>query len=315
MSASGGQSGTVLSVNMSTEKGTQKRPVDEITIDELGIAGDAHAGPWHRQVTLLAQERIDAFASKGGIEVSPGDFAENMTTEGMDLRQVAVLDTIEAGGAVFEVTQIGKECHGDTCAIFRQVGKCLMPTEGIFCRTVTGGRIRPGDAVIHTPRPFRALVITMSDRASRGEYEDVSGPKVEQMLAAFLEPKRWHGEVTRRLLPDDADALAAQLASARDSGVDVVVVTGGTGVGPRDVTPDVVRSLAAKEIPGIMEHIRLKYGAEKPRALLSRSVAAVMERTLLYAIPGSSRAAAEYMAEILKTLEHLVFMLHGLDVH
>jgi len=310
-----GRNGSVLSVNVSTEKGTRKKPAAAIVIDDLGVAGDAHAGAWHRQVTLLAQEDTDAFAAKSGIEVSPGDFAENITTAGVDLGGVAVLDTIAAGGAVLEVTQIGKECHGDGCAIFREVGKCLMPTEGIFCRTVTGGEVEAGDAVKHTPRPFRVAVITMSDRASRGEYDDRSGPKVEEMLREFLSPKRWHEDITREILPDDAEALARNLRSAREAGIDVVVVTGGTGVGPRDVTPEVVESVADKTIPGIMEHIRLKFGAEKPRALLSRSVAAVAGRTLIYAIPGSSRAVAEYMGEILKTLEHLVYMLHGLDVH
>ena len=315
MSTTPGTIGRILSVNISPEKSTQKSPVPEIALDELGVVDDSHRGPWHRQVTFLDEARIRAFAEESGIEIGHGDFAENITTSGIDLERAALLDTITAGEAVLEVTQIGKVCHGSTCAIFRQVGECLMPKEGIFCRTVTGGRIRPGDAVRLKPRSLALRIITMSDRASRGDYEDKGGPRVEELLKEFLRPTRWHGDITRTVLPDDAGRLREELGSACASGADVVVITGGTGVGPRDVTPEVVTELADKVIPGIMEHVRLKYGAEKPRALISRSVAAVAGSTLLYAIPGSVRAVDDYMTEILKTVEHLILMIHGIDAH
>ena len=96
---------------------------------------------------------------------------------------------------------------------------------------------------------------------------------------------------------------------------DVVITTGGTGIGPRDITIETVRPLLDKEIPGIMEMIRIKYGQEKPNALLSRGIAGVMGQTLVYTLPGSVKAVDEYMTEILKTLQHLIYMLHGVDVH
>jgi len=305
----------IVSVNISREKGTVKTPVEEIRIDESGVEGDAHAGAWHRQVSLLSEEIITGFEAETGKTIRPGEFAENVTVRGIDLRSVCISDTFTSGTLEMEVTQIGKACHGEECAIFREVGKCVMPQEGIFCRVRKGGMLKPGDLMEHHPGAIRFRIITLSDRASRGEYEDRSGPRIRELLEDFLEGKRWRPEIEAAILPDDAAQLEAGLADAREAGVDVVFTTGGTGVGPRDVTPEVVTSLADKIIPGIMEHIRAKCAERNPNALLSRGVAAVMGKTLVYALPGSLRAVEEYMAEILKTLEHLVFTVRGMERH
>ncbi len=307
--------GRVVSVNCSTGKGTSKTPVSEIVLDELGVKQDAHAGAWHRQVSLLSTESIDRFAKNAGRTFSYGDFAENITTQGVDLLATAVLDRFLIGGVELEVTQLGKKCHGGGCAIFQQVGQCAMPKEGIFCRVLRGGTIKAGDPIRHVPRLWRFRIITLSDRASQGVYEDQSGPRARKLLEAFCEQNRWRPQIESIVLPDDADRLRAELIAARDEGVDVVITTGGTGIGPRDITPEVVTSLADKLIPGIMEHIRLTYGAQKPNALLSRSVAAVMGKTLVYSLPGSVKAVDEYLGEILKTMAHAVYMLHSLDAH
>jgi molybdenum cofactor synthesis domain-containing protein len=305
----------VVSVNISTEKGTVKEPVETIGIDALGIAGDAHAGPWHRQISLLSSESINRFAKKMKRDFNPGVFAENITTQGIDLSSVRLLDRFHIGDAELEVTQIGKKCHGDGCAIYREVGKCVMPTDGIFCRVLHPGTIRAGDRVELRPRIWKFRVITLSDRAHRGEYPDRSGPKIAELLGAFTEKKTWKTDIHTTVLPDDAERLLTELSAARNDGVDVVFTTGGTGVGPRDITPDVVSSFCEKTIPGIMESIRVKYGASLPNALLSRSVAGVAGRMLVFALPGSVKAVAEYMSEIEKTIEHLLMMLHELDVH
>jgi molybdopterin adenylyltransferase len=305
----------VVSVNISTKKGTVKEPVEAIDIDALGIVGDAHAGPWHRQISLLAQESIDRFSEKMKRDFPPGVFAENITVRGIDLSGARLLDRFRIGDVELELTQIGKKCHGDNCAVYREVGKCVMPKEGIFCRVLKSGTIRPGDRVEYLPRTWKFLVITLSDRASRGEYTDRSGPKIAELIAALAKGRGWKTEVQTSILPDDGDRLRSELSAARKDGVDVVFTTGGTGVGPRDVTPEVVSSFCQKTIPGIMEAIRVKYGASKPNALLSRSVAGVADRMLVFALPGSVKAVAEYMAEIEKTLEHLLLMLHELDVH
>ncbi len=302
----------LVAINLSESKGTVKRPVDTATVNERGLEGDAHAGLWHRQISLLGQSDIDGFATGLGRPLEPGEFAENLSLGGIELGDVAVLDRLHIGEVELEVTQIGKKCHGDNCAIFQATGDCVMPRKGLFARVIRGGTIRAGDAGRWTPRPLRAAVLTMSDRAHAGEYEDRSGPRVQEHLERHFGATRWHLEATVTVLPDDAELLRAALCRLRDGGVDLVLTTGGTGVGPRDVTPDVVTDLADKLLPGIMDAIRLKYGADKPNALLSRSVAAVLGRSLVYALPGSVRAVDEYMVEILKTTEHLIKMLHGL---
>jgi molybdenum cofactor synthesis domain-containing protein len=308
-------SGEVVSVNLSEQKGTVKHPVAEIRIEPRGVAGDAHAGLWHRQVSLLSEEAIRTFAAQLGRALGPGEFAENVTTRGLDLQRVAPLDRLKAGAAELEVTQIGKECHGEGCAIFREVGKCVMPREGVFARVLRGGAVRPGDRVEHFPRALQIRILTLSDRAYAGEYEDRSGPRLKELLGAFFEGKRWHLALTTAVLPDDPARLRAELLQARQAEADVVFTTGGTGAGPRDITPDVVAPLCEKLLPGIMEHIRLKFGAQKPAALLSRSVAGVMGRTLVFTLPGSVRAVEEYLGEIRNVLEHLIYTVHGIDRH
>lgn len=130
----------ILSINISNKKGERKTPVPEAVLrDNFGIEGDAHAGDWHRQVSLLAQEDIEEMIKKGA-KVTYGDFAENITTQGIDLANLPIGTILNVGEAVLEVTQIGKECH-EHCAIFRQVGDCVMPRKGIFIRVIKGGKI------------------------------------------------------------------------------------------------------------------------------------------------------------------------------
>ena len=137
---------SVVAVCISERKGTKKHPVERITLRrEHGIVGDAHAGNWHRQVSLLAQESVDKMRALG-FALSAGDFAENILTEGIELKTLPVGTLLRVGETVLEVTQIGKECHND-CEIRRTTGKCVMPTEGIFAIVREEGTIRAGDAV------------------------------------------------------------------------------------------------------------------------------------------------------------------------
>lgn len=139
-------SAKVIAVCISKNKGERKTPVESVELRENhGIVGDAHAGEWHRQVSLLAKESIDKMR-KLGLDVDSGDFAENITTEGIDLPGLPVGARITIGETLLEVTQIGKECH-TRCAIYHQAGDCVMPKEGIFVRVLTGGMVRPGDAI------------------------------------------------------------------------------------------------------------------------------------------------------------------------
>ncbi|MEI6681781.1 MAG: molybdenum cofactor synthesis domain-containing protein [Bacteroidota bacterium] len=306
---------SIISVNRSTQKGTVKLPADQIELTQYGVSGDAHAGPWNRQISLLGTESIRKFEVDAQRKVNPGEFAENITTSGMELWTSHPLDRFTAGDIELEVTQIGKECHGTSCAIYKEVGNCVMPKEGIFCRVLSPGVLTAGMELEYHPKVFRIMVITLSDRASSGEYEDRSGPRIMELLESHFTSLGFLHSISGMLIPDDPHKLEDLLHKAKEELVDFVFTTGGTGIGPRDFTPDVVGRMLDKEIPGIMEMIRMKYGTEKPAALVSRSVAGVMGKSLVFTLPGSVRAVNEYMAEISNSMTHLVFMLHGLDSH
>lgn len=137
----------VVSVNISERKGEAKRPVESIELRlRHGIVGDAHAGDWHRQISLLAVESIDTMRAAAPLPLDPGVFAENINTLGIDLKHLSVGTRLRIGKTEVEVTQIGKECHND-CAIKKAVGRCVMPTDGIFAVVVREGTIRPGDEI------------------------------------------------------------------------------------------------------------------------------------------------------------------------
>ena len=146
------KSGKVISVNISEKKGVIKLPVEKITLCDTGIENDAHAGDWHRQVSLLASESIQRFEGVLGRKITYGEFAENITTEGLELHSMKPGDILQLGNDVkLEVTQIGKKCHGDGCAIFTAVGKCVMPKEGIFCKVLENGKVSVNDQVKYLP--------------------------------------------------------------------------------------------------------------------------------------------------------------------
>lgn len=137
----------IVSINLSREKGTIKTPVDSaLLLENFGMENDAHAGKWHRQLSLLAQESYDEMKEYTGEELSFGTFAENITTSGIELHTLPVGTVLKLGECICEVTQIGKKCHHG-CEIYKKVGKCVMPLKGIFARILKGGMVRTGDAV------------------------------------------------------------------------------------------------------------------------------------------------------------------------
>lgn len=141
-----GTKGVVVAVCMSEHKGERKKPVAAIQLNQNhGIVGDAHAGEWHRQVSLLARESIRKMEAKG-LELSAGSFAENITTEGIALLSLKVGELLTVGDAVLEVTQIGKDCHNPG-TIYSQAGDCVMPKEGVFAKVLRGGKVRPGETI------------------------------------------------------------------------------------------------------------------------------------------------------------------------
>ena len=303
----------VVSVNKKKKKGMRKHPVPYIDVRlRHGIVGDAHAGDWHRQISLLAVESVDAMRADCPVPLDSGVFAENINTAGIDLRHLPVGTLLRVGPALLRVTQIGKECHSD-CAIRRQTGDCIMPREGVFARVVKGGTIHTGNEMklLPTPAdlPLRAAVITLSDKGSRGEREDKSGPLIVEMLTAT----GYKVEETL-LLPDDAAQLKTQLLRLADARqVNLILTTGGTGFAPRDITPEVTLSVAERNAPGIAEAMRYHSLTITPRGMLSRAASVLRGKTLIVNLPGSPKAVKENLEYILPSLAHGIRLAAGLD--
>ena len=300
----------ILAVCISEKKGTQKHPVPQAQCKiDHGILGDAHAGNWHRQVSLLSQERIDAFNQRGA-GVVPGAFCENLVVEGIDFRALPVGTLLRCGDVLLEMTQIGKECHSH-CEIYQKMGDCIMPREGVFARVLEPGSIAVGDEMTlqprTAPRPWQAAVITLSDKGARGEREDRSGPVIAQRLK-----DNGYEVVELLLLPDEATPLKNQLIRLCDQRqLDLILTTGGTGFAPRDITPEATLAVAHRNAPGIAEAIRSASLSITPRAMLSRAVSVIRGKTLIVNLPGSPKACMESMDVFLDTLPHALDLLRG----
>lgn len=291
------KTGRVDAVSISERKGVPKSPQAEINLlPGHGVNNDAHAGAWHRQVSLLASESI-ARMKQLGLEVGAGSFAENIATSGIVLHQLPLGSVLRIGGAVLRVTQIGKECH-DRCAIYHQAGDCVMPREGIFAEVITGGIVRPGDQIQVWPAR-RGVAISLSDKAWRGEREDVGGP----LLIRWLQERGF--AVDYFLLPDEQPEISACLRQACDElQADLVVTTGGTGFSTRDVTPEATSDVLERRADSLAEGLRY-YGLQKtPRAMLSRGVAGLRGHSLIINLPGSPKALAEYLEVLDQILPH-----------
>ncbi len=295
----------VVAVNISKKKGLIKKPVESVhLVEKLGIEGDAHAGNWHRQVSLLDQASVDKMTALGVEGLTPGIFAENITTEGVVLHALPIGTRLRVGETELEVTQIGKECHAH-CQVYQQVGMCIMPTEGIFTIVIRGGEIRAGDA-IEVLNGVRAAVITLSDKGAAGLREDKSGP-------ALVEALRGHALVTEHfVIPDEFEQIKTELCRLADSGnLDLILTTGGTGLAPRDVTPEATLAVVERLVPGIPEAMRAESRKITDRAMLSRAQAGMRGRTLIVNLPGSPKAAVECLQVFLPMLAHAVETLRG----
>lgn len=302
--------GRIEAICISTARGTQKRPVGSAEfVADWGIRGDAHGGHWHRQVSLLSADRIDAFRARGA-QVENGAFGENLVVRGFDFSTFSVGTLFKSGDVLLELTQIGKECH-QHCAIYQAVGDCIMPREGVFARVIRGGIARTGDELVlaerRERRPYQAAVITLSDKGSQGKRQDTSGPAI----AARLKDSGYD-VVETLLLPDEAAALRQQLCRLADQRqVDLIVTTGGTGFSPRDITPEATMAVADRIAPGIAEAMRAASLRITPRAMLSRAVSVIRKGTLIINLPGSEKACQECMDVFLDTIPHGLDLLRG----
>ena len=302
--------GIVRAVCLSKARGTEKVNVGRGELQaDWGLAGDAHAGHWHRQVSLLSADKIAAFNAKGA-NVQPGAFGENLVVEGLDFRAMPVGTRLRCGQALLEITQIGKECHSH-CAIFHRVGDCIMPREGVFAKVLESGPVAVGDVMTvearPQPLPFQAAVITLSDRCAAGEREDKSGPAIVERLK-----QNGYEVIETLLLPDGRPALEKELRRLCDQRQpDLILTTGGTGFSPRDVTPEATLAVAERQAPGIAEAIRVASLRITPRAMLGRGVSVIRGRTLIINLPGSPKACNESMDVFLDQMPHALTLLRG----
>lgn len=302
--------GKLIAICISEQKGTQKQQVESAVLREnFGIEGDAHAGNWHRQVSLLGLEKIEEFRARGA-EVEFGAFGENLVIEGFDFRNLPVGTRFRIGDVLLEMTQIGKECHTH-CVIYHMVGDCIMPREGVFAKVLRGGEIKIGDEVVQIEpdpaRPFTAAWITLSDKGSQGLREDESGPLIGRILS-----ENGYDVVETTMIPDDEDILKKELIRLADQRqVNLIMTTGGTGFSPRDITPEATDAVCERMTPGISEAIRAYSMTKTPRAMLSRAVSGIRGTTLIINLPGSPKAVRESMEFIMSSLKHGLEILNG----
>ena len=302
--------GIIKAVCLSEAKGTEKRSVAAVTlIANHGLLGDAHAGNWHRQVSLLSADKVDEFNARGG-KAEIGAFGENILVSGIDFKSLPVGSILRAGEVVLKMSQIGKECHSH-CQIFHRVGDCIMPREGVFATVEHGGELHAGmELTVEPPpvdAPLRAAVMTLSDKGFAGERVDTSGPRAAQLLS-----EAGYDVEELVLLPDAQKKIERELIRLADSRqVDLIITTGGTGFSLRDVTPEATLAVATRTAPGIAEAIRAESLKITPRAMLSRGASVLRNKTLIVNLPGSTKAVEEGLTVILPQLEHGLRILKG----
>lgn len=301
----------VSAICVSDRRGIQKHYVESAILKENhGIVGDAHAGNWHRQVSLLSKKDIDDFIARGA-EVFPGAFGENIIIDGIDLSKINIRTYIQIGKTVIRLTQRGKECHTH-CQIYHKMGECIMPKLGVFSEVIKGGKIKVGDEVkvLHQDEKFTAAVITLSDRCFNKENEDISGPTIVKELLA-----KNYDVVEQILLPDNKELLKKELIRLADQReVNLILTTGGTGFSEKDVTPEATLEVIDRNVPGISEAIRAESLKITKHAMLSRAVSGIRKKTLIINLPGSPKACLESMAVFMDTLPHGLKLLQGIKV-
>lgn len=300
----------LLGICISEKKGTQKHEVDKARlIPNHGIENDAHAGKWHRQVSLLNFEKIEEFRAKG-VDVSFGAFGENLIIDEFDFRSLPVGTRFKIGDVLLELTQIGKECHSH-CAIYHAVGDCIMPREGVFTEVLIGGDIKVGDEVEMIPpeegRAFTAAIITVSDKGAVGKRVDESGPLIESMLKdAGYDVKE------TLIIPDEKSQISQSLIRLADQRqINLILTTGGTGFSPRDVTPEATVAVCERMADGISEAIRMNSMQYTKRAMLSRAKSGIRGKSLIVNLPGSPKAVKETLEFLIPNVKHGIEILTG----
>lgn len=303
--------GIIKAVCISKKRGTIKENIQECNlIENYGLENDAHAGNWHRQVSLLSYNKVDEFNERGG-NAKEGDFGENLLVEGIDFRNLKVGTILKCNDIILEMTQIGKECHTH-CQIYHRVGDCIMPREGVFAKVIQGGHLKVGDKMtVHENenKKISAAIITMSDTCFKGENQDTSGPKLCELVE-----KLGYEVIEYFILPDEQKMIEKELIRLADQRqVNLILTTGGTGFSKRDCTPEATLNVMTRNAPGISEAIRYESMKYTKKAMLSRAASVIRNETLIINMPGSLKAVQESFEIIQDVIDHGIKILIDKD--
>lgn len=300
--------GKIQAISVSDRKGVIKENVPSAFFEnDFGIKGDAHAGKWHRQVSLLALESVKKMQDKG-LKVKSGDFAENITTEGIDLLSLPVGAKLQIGSIELIISQIGKVCH-HKCAVYYHAGECVMPKEGIFGVVLGNGELKVGDEIKNLGKDgYSVGIITLSDRASKGEYEDLTGPAIEKYISENLKTSF----IRKEIIADDKDKFNITLKDFADiQMLDLIITNGSTGISPRDIAPDVTIEVIEKRLLGFEEVMRAESFKITVNSIVSRAVCGTRKNSLIINLPGSPKGAVENLLFIMPAIEHTIKKLQG----
>lgn len=295
-------------ISVSEKKGVRKTNVEQAYFEnDLGIKGDAHAGKWHRQISLLALESVNKMKEKG-LDVKSGDFAENITTVGIDLLALPIGTNLKIKNLNLIISQIGKICHHH-CAIYYQAGDCVMPKEGIFAVVRGNGELAVGDKIENLGKKgISVVVVTLSDKGSIGEREDLTGPAIQKYIEENFETSF----IRRDMIADDKEKLEMMLKDLADTQkFDLIITNGSTGVSPRDIAPDVTLPLIERRLSGFEEAMRMASFKIKNTAIISRAVCGIRGTSLIVNLPGSPKGALENFAIIAPAVNHAIEKIHG----
>ena len=300
--------GEIIAVCLSDKKGTSKKDVKEgILKKDYGLVGDAHAGPGLRQISLLAKESLEKIKIKG-LKIGCGGFGENLTTSGIELTSLIIGTRLILGkNILIEITQIGKTCK-KPCKIYKRLGNCILPSQGIFAKVLKGGKVKVGDRLkIENKGKILTGILTISDRCASGERKDKSGEVIKGLLK-----RRGLLPVRYKIVPDEKESISLTLKDWSDKEeLDLIITTGGTGFSPKDVTSEATREILEKETPGLGEMIRVEGAKKTKRAYLSRGIAGIRRGTLIINLPGSPKGAEESLKIVSPILGHAIEVIKG----
>lgn len=290
----------IYSINISSKKG-KKFPVKEAHfICGWGIEGDYHAGK-ERHVSLLQKEKIDEYG------VLPGSFGENITIVGGSFEDICIGQNLFIeGGVILKIKEIGKDCSVP-CKIKQEIGDCIMPRFGIFADVVKGGLVKEG-LKIKKEDVFLVSILTVSDSVYDGRRED----KSKEAIEAYLLEKKYYFLLDYKVINDEKESIKESIKELAKKS-DLLLTCGGTGVSPRDVTPEATEEVLQKKLPGFAECMRIHSYALTPYAIISRGTAGFLETCLVVNLPGSPKGAVECLSFIERAIPHAIKVARGED--